>query len=304
MTAALSAPLRDNFRFLWREAGSQVAMLRDALEQGSIDLARKVIDRSGYADNLKMRVRDGCITAIMQAPKSSPDALMLRAVESIAIDLERLTRLCRDCVKQYETLQNVQRRKRRGHAALLAHVEQGLELMEQAIDESDTATALKAIKVKNRIDEDYKQLIGACNADLRNRKDPPIVIASIFMAQRIEEMGVIIQDMGDAVISANMGQQLTTDRYRSLSETVKRLRGNRKTKDLSIEPLAQTRSAVPFQVSPILGRMMTAISPCSRMANAASLRKNVKRLIAGMRFIPAWRPKSCLSIKNRIRPPC
>lgn len=242
MTAALSAPLRDNFRFLWREAGSQVAMLRDALEQGSIDLARKVIDRSGYADNLKMRVRDGCITAIMQAPKSSPDALMLRAVESIAIDLERLTRLCRDCVKQYETLQNVQRRKRRGHAALLAHVEQGLELMEQAIDESDTATALKAIKVKNRIDEDYKQLIGACNADLRNRKDPPIVIASIFMAQRIEEMGVIIQDMGDAVISANMGQQLTTDRYRSLSETVKRLRGNRKTKDLSIEPLAQTRS--------------------------------------------------------------
>lgn len=242
MTSALSAPVRDNFRFLWIEASAQVAELRDALEQGSLDLARKVVDRSGYVDNLKMRVRDGCISAIMQTPKSSPDALMLRAVESIAIDLGRLTRLCRDCVAQYETLEHVQRRKRRRHAALLAYVEQGLQLIEQATDDADTSTAVKAIKVKNKIDEEYKQLIRACNADLTKRKDPTVVIASIFMAQRIEEMGTIIQDMGDAIISANMGQQLTADRYRSLSATVKRLRGNRKAGDITIEPLAQTRS--------------------------------------------------------------
>ncbi len=242
MTSALTAPLRDNFRFLWIEASAQIAELRDALEQGSIELARKVVDRSGYADNLKMRVRDGCISAIMQTPKSSPDALLLRAVESIAIDLERLTRLCRDCVAQYETLEPAQRRKKRRHAALLAQVEQGLQLIEQSIDDNDTATAVKAIKVKSKIDEGYKQLIRACNADLTKRKDPAVVIASIFMAQRIEEMGTIVQDMGDAIISANMGQQLRADRYRSLSATVKRLRGNRKPEDLTIEPLAQTRS--------------------------------------------------------------
>lgn len=51
MTSALTAPLRDNFRFLWIEASAQIAELRDALEQGSIELARKVVDRSGYADN-------------------------------------------------------------------------------------------------------------------------------------------------------------------------------------------------------------------------------------------------------------
>jgi aminoglycoside phosphotransferase len=242
MTTALSAPVRDNFRFLWIETGAQVAELRDALDQGSIDLARKVVDRSGYADNLKMRVRDGCIAAIMQTPKSSPDALMLRAVESIASDLERLTRLCRDCVRQYQTLEHTQRKKRRRHAALLSHVEQGLQLIEQAADESDTAIAVKAIKIKSRIDEDYQKLIRSCNADLRNRKDPSVVIASIFMAQRIEEMGTIIQDMGDAIISANMGQQLTADRYRSLSATVKHLRGKRKADGITIEPLAQTRS--------------------------------------------------------------
>lgn len=135
-----------------------------------------------------MRVRDGCISAIMQTPKSSPDALLLRAVESIAIDLERLTRLCRDCVAQYETLEPAQRRKKRRHAALLAQVEQGLQLIEQSIDDNDTATAVKAIKVKSKIDEGYKQLIRACNADLTKRKDPAVVIASIFMAQRIEEM--------------------------------------------------------------------------------------------------------------------
>lgn len=242
MTSALSAPVRDNFRFLWIEARTQVAELRDALDQGALDLARKVLDRSGYADNLKMRVRDGCIAAIMQTPKSSPDTLMLRAVESIAIDLERLTRLCRDCVRQYEKLEGVPRRKRRRHAALLAYVEHGLELIEQAIDDADTSTAVKAIKVKGKIDDAYKQLIRACNADLKKQKDPAVVIVSIFMAQRIEEMGTIVQDMGDAIISANMGQQLTADRYRSLSATVKHLRGNRKADDITIEPLAQTRS--------------------------------------------------------------
>jgi len=242
MTTSLSAPLRDNFRFLWVEASTQVAELRDALDQGALDLARKVLDRSGYADNLKMRVRDGCIAAIMQTPKSSPDVLMLRAVESIAIDLERLTRLCRDCVRQYEKLDGVPRRKRRRHAALLAHVECGLELIEQAIAGIDTPAAVKAIKIKSKIDEDYKRLIRSCNADLKKGKDPALVIVSIFMAQRIEEMGTIVQDMGDAIISANMGQQLTADRYRSLSATVKHLRGKRKAGDLTIEPLAQTRS--------------------------------------------------------------
>ena len=233
--------VRDNFRFLLVEAMAQVSHLRAALDQGSLEMARKVLDRIGYADNLKMRVRDGCMDAIKNS-RVAREALTLRAIESLAVDLERITLLCHDCVRQYETLGGRKRRRCIRHAKLLNHVEQALELLNQATSAHETDMALKITRIKGKIDRDYKRLLGASNSDLKRRKDPAPVLVSIFMAQRIEEMGNALQSMGDAVISANMGHHLNAGRYHSLSATVEHLQGGKKKRALSVKPLAQTRS--------------------------------------------------------------
>src|SRR5210317_1673584 len=90
--------VRDNLRFLIAEVGSQVSHLQTFLEDFSATVARRILDRSGYVNNLKMRIHNSCVSHI--ARSDAADTLSLRAAEVIATDLQRITELCRDCIQQ------------------------------------------------------------------------------------------------------------------------------------------------------------------------------------------------------------
>ena len=83
--------IRDNLRFLIAEVGSQVSSLRTCLDTPSVSVARRILDRSGYAYNLMLRIHDSCHHQAIRAGESGADAASLRAIESIATDLERIT---------------------------------------------------------------------------------------------------------------------------------------------------------------------------------------------------------------------
>ena len=90
--------IRDNLRFLTAEVGSQVSNLQSFFENPSVTLANRILDRSGYAYNLKLRIQDSCLSKSQRQKRRGIDALSFRAIESIATDLERIAEHCRDCV--------------------------------------------------------------------------------------------------------------------------------------------------------------------------------------------------------------
>lgn len=235
--------ISDNLKFLLIEVSAQVSDLRAALETASAELAQGVLDRSGYADNLKIRIHECCIDTIRQSNKASASPHSLRVMESIASDITRIAKLCRDCVRKFETLDDRSRARGRKQAVLLWRVEKGLKLVGKALDNRSTENALKITQVKTRIDREYKWLLKSYSSELKKKKvNPEAIISAIIIAQRIEEMGGALMAIGDAIISANLGQSLSTDRFKSLSSMLEVLKGDGKTRDMTIEPLAQTRS--------------------------------------------------------------
>ena len=97
----LPKPVRDNLSFLLTETSSQASNLHVLLETSSKSAALRIIDRRGYAYNLKMRIHDGCMTEARQTkPKGALDVHSLRAAEAIASELEYITELAQDCVRQ------------------------------------------------------------------------------------------------------------------------------------------------------------------------------------------------------------
>ncbi|MEN8176527.1 MAG: phosphate uptake regulator, PhoU, partial [Pseudomonadota bacterium] len=76
--------IRENLRFLVVEVGSQVTNLKAYLATGSPPLAQRILDRSGYAYNLKMRIHDGCVKQLSRGKNPEGGTLSLRAMESIA----------------------------------------------------------------------------------------------------------------------------------------------------------------------------------------------------------------------------
>ena len=102
--------IRDNLRFMIAEVGSQVESLRGCFKQSSRTNARRILDRSGYAYNLMLRIHQTCHSHDIRAEESSAGRNALRAIESIADELERISSLCRVSVRQMEQLQGRHRR--------------------------------------------------------------------------------------------------------------------------------------------------------------------------------------------------
>lgn len=234
--------IRDNLRFLTAEISSQLSNLQSYFETGSNTVAQRVLDRSGYAYNLKLRIHNGCLEQISRRKQSDQAVLALRAVESIATDLERIAELCRDCIHQMGYLRQWRRLRSKVYVPMLDRVCKGVALVEAAIQDNDTQLALKIGRIEQRLDRSYGELLKRYTAELKRKTDTEDLIAALFVAHSVEQMGDAMLNISEAIISANLGQPINTERYHSLHASVQQLTNNDALSDMVVEPIAETRS--------------------------------------------------------------
>ncbi len=234
--------IHDNLRFLTAEVGSQIYHLQTYIDTFSVTVAQRILDRSGYAHNLMMRIQNSCLNRIAGNKGSETDPVALRAVESIATDLEHISQLCRDCIHQMSHLRRRRCLRRRAYQPLLARVANGIELIEPALHDNDTRLALKIGRIEQRLDLAYRRLLKHYTARLKQRRHTEDLISALFVAHAVEQMGDALLNVSEAIISANLGQPINIDRYHSLRASVEQLGGEDAFSDLTIRPIAETRS--------------------------------------------------------------
>ena len=204
--------IRNNLRFLIAEVGSQVSNLQDYIDSPSVSVARRILDRSGYAYNLMLRIHDGCHHQAIKAGEAGTDAVSLRAIESIATDLERITGLCRECIQQLDQFQNRRCPGAGTCTVMVGEVSRGLDRVEDAIRQNDTRLALRIGRLKPRLDRDSRKLVKKYTAGLKRKKHAEDLVAGLFLIHGIEQMGDAMLDISEAIISANLGQPFNTER--------------------------------------------------------------------------------------------
>ena len=243
MTMPLPKSIRDNLRFLVIEVDSQLANLQGYFATPSATIARHILDRSGYACNLKRRIHSSCLSKLTNGKEAGAEMLSLRGVEFIATNLERITELCRDCVKQTEYLTEMESLQAEAYGPMLARVRRGITLVEPAIQDSDTRLALKIGQIEAKLDRDYNKLlkhyISALKQQANNTEN---LTSALFVARSVEQMGDALLDISEAIISANLGQSINFERYHTIVASMEHLNGEEDTSDIQIEAIAETRS--------------------------------------------------------------
>jgi len=229
--------ISDNLRFLIVEVESQVSNLATFLSSRSPTVGQRIVNRSGYAYNLKMRIHGSCFTHIGSLNKNS-DMLSMRAMESISTDLERITELCRDCVHSVDNISNRRCLQVKSDTALLEHVIKGVRLVENAMNGHDSRVALKVGAAKRRMSTSLQQLMERYTQALKKGKNTEDFVTAIFVVRAVEQMGDALLNISEALISANLGQPVNIERYHSLKDSVARLDLD----SVAIESLAETRS--------------------------------------------------------------
>jgi phosphate uptake regulator len=243
MTMQLPKSIRDNLRFLSVEVDSQVANLQTFFKTPTTAVARRILDRSGYAYNLKMRIHTSCLEQLARRKKNgSAETLALRTVEFIATDLERITELCRDCIKQMEYVTDITCIKPKAYGPMLARVRRGIELVEPAIKENDTGLALKIGQIEAKLDSDYDKLLHHYIKALKQKRNTAQLTSALFVAHSVEQMGDALLDISESILSANLGQPVNFQRYHSLEDSVEMLETDEDLADVQIERIADTRS--------------------------------------------------------------
>ncbi|MDV7338230.1 PhoU domain-containing protein [Terasakiella sp. A23] len=234
----LPKAVRDNLLFLLAETNSQIANFQVLLETQATTVAQRILDRRGYTYNLKMRIHDGCVDALRHGPKGSLNVFSLRAAEAIASDLERISHICFECVRFVGNIDDAKVLKKSGISILVDEALRGIELIEQAIDQEDTKTALKLGNIERKLDRLYNNIFRAHIKEMRKSKKAEDIVTTLFIAQRIEEIGDVLLSVSESVMSAQLGQPMHIDRFRSLKTALSDLG----LIEAEVEPIAETKS--------------------------------------------------------------
>ena len=236
--------IRDNLRFLITEVDSQVSNLQTYFETYSVTVAKRIIDRSGYTYNLKTSIHSSCLGKIAQNKNARSEASLLRSLETIASDLDRIAELCRDCIHQVGYLQDTNHLPSTLYVSLLERIAKGIRMTYTAIDKSDTKLALRMGRIEGKLDCAYRKLLKKHSRDLKQKKKKHTedLITALFVGHSIEQMGDVLLNISEAIISANMGQPFNTDRYHSLQASVEQLSGTDNDSEVVLEKVAETRS--------------------------------------------------------------
>ncbi|QDT04006.1 Phosphotransferase enzyme family protein [Rubripirellula lacrimiformis] len=213
----LSQPIRDNLQFLLAETSTQLNSLVDLLANPSADLTQRMLDRRGYSYNLKMRIHDACANELRMTDSAADlETYSLRAAESIATQLDRLTALINDCARQLSG------RKRRGilrtlsSTGLLEDVQKGIELIRFGIEEDGTKTALKVSDLANLMSTKHSSFFEGQSRELESIEHPDRVLCAFFIATQLNEMSAVLREVSESLVGARLGRPLQMDRYRLL----------------------------------------------------------------------------------------
>ena len=176
--------IHENLRFLIIEVSSQVTNLQTYFDTHSVTMAKRILDRSGYTNNLKTSIHSGCLARIERDKNVRNAASLLRSTESIASDLVRIAELCRDCIQQVGYIDNTKHLPSRLYVSLLGRIGGGIRIIDSAIINNDTKMALKIGRIENKLDCAYRKLLERYTRDLQlqKKKNTGDLVAALFDA--------------------------------------------------------------------------------------------------------------------------
>lgn len=231
--------IKNNLKFFLIEVDAQVTALKDYCEAPSPSLAKRISERSRFAFNFKQRVQKGCMENVTE--ENVAKILPYQTVLSIASNLERISEQCCESVDLLMQLRPHHALLLTDYVPMLEKVSFGLTLIESAFMQADTQLAIKLGNVEVKLDKAYARLLKKYTQALKETTHTSDYVHGLFVVQLIEQMGDVLLEISEAIISTNMGQQMDFQRFESMHTTLTQWK-DKPSRKVSLEAVAQTRS--------------------------------------------------------------
>ncbi len=233
--------VNENLQFLISEVSLQITNLQLYLKTPSNAVAKHILDRSGYFYNLRVRIQNTCNRIIANNKEPEYVNRKLKALDAIAASLTEIADLCGNCVSNIESGNKKKYIYSKKYDDMLSDVKNQISKIELSIYDDNTKLALKIGQVNNKFRKiNQKQQKHYLNKPSR-KKSIKKLMTFVNVMNTLTQMGKVLLNISETIISSNLGKPVSTQRYNSLNNSIKKWWGL-PMDQVSVETIAETRS--------------------------------------------------------------
>ena len=249
--------IEEKLRFLIIEVDKQLSRTGRYLQGPDQSALIKIIDGDDYIDNLKAIIVSKSFAAAAEGCHGPETVALLRTYEVIASNLERIADFCEKVIVQIGYIDNPSVYTRYDFRDFLAEVLAGVRLIAQAVFDRDVQVALGICRTEHTTDHMYALFFERVLRELRSgaRGDTQSLVTVLFIAHYLERMGDALLNIGEAVLSAHLGERIKIGQLRALEDSLELTELSSHLGHLSLESMGETKSGA--RVNSLLSRDQT-----------------------------------------------
>lgn len=230
--------VEDNLRFLIREVRKQIVRAQRYLEAPNPELRHSLHGRDNYIDNLRTFIQRACFSHAA----SADNVEYYKAVDIIAVNLERTADFCEELIDQMQYVQQPEVLHRDRVAPFVDEIIRAIDLIEEAVADLNVHVALSICRAEPRLDSLYEAEFKRCLNNLRAGDAVETHVTLLFIWHYFERMGDSLLNIGEAVISAALGEKIKIGQLWALEDSIGDIDPDRGLDDLALSAVGESKS--------------------------------------------------------------
>lgn len=235
--------IKDTLRFLLLEVRAQLEDTERYLENPDSLSVEKITARDDYIDNLKGVIESKCFSRIVNIGEmDKPTVDLMKATVIIATNLERIGDYGVSMVEQTEYYKEPDFLLRYDFQSFFNIFDDTLDLILEALFTRDIEMGLQICDSELEIDEMYRNVFNSILDELRLGRNTRDLLTTIFIFRYLERVGDGLLNIGEAIISAGVGEKLKIHQFRALQEALRASNIDTPMSEFYFESIWETRS--------------------------------------------------------------
>ena len=235
--------IEQNLRFLIHEVRKQLLATQAYLQAPSAAGLEGFAAKDDYIDNLKDVILRKCFALATRTAEADETAVgFLKAVDVVTVNLERIADFCENIIAQTRHAEPSVL-VRHDTTPFFERILDNVDLIETALLRSDTTRAVQICRAELETDRLYahalERVLQALHA---GGKDAESLVAVLFIAHYLERMGDSLLNIGEAILSAGLGERIRMQQFQALEGFRGAALLPPSLADIALEPVAETRS--------------------------------------------------------------
>ena len=215
------AGIARSFRLMLVQVTKQLENTARLLDAPTPAIIKSIYSAEEFIDTQKSQIEKECFTYLGNHEiKDDRKVASVRALSTIASNLERISDFAVNIVQQMQHLHDQAAVQRFPHRAYLDALLHGVGLIADALLDRDSARALQICRIENDLDQLYRSHTHDIVETLRVSREVEDPLTVMFILHYLERMGDALLNIGEAIISTVLGERFKLRQYRILDDAL------------------------------------------------------------------------------------